>query len=381
MEVPESPEDMQALVAGWFGAHAEAIAPFKEHEPFSYEEMIQKDALLQRLLWDGGLTRIGWPTEVGGLGGPAMLRAALYEGMGVAGIRIPEAITLAEILVPAMTRFAPTLAPHQVASFLNGDHLWAQGFSEPEAGSDLGSLRLKAVDGGDHFVLNGQKIWTSTGQCATHYFVICRTGTQESAHRGLTMLFVDRNTPGIEARPIRCASDRNNLAEVFFDDVVVPKSCLIGGVGQGWAVAMYLLQFERGMYAWQRQSWLHGRLTALLESLDVDALPPGASARIGETYEAVFSLRVRCAETVRRLSRGESPGPEISIDKVLLSAAEQAVFDLARELLTPAFELDNGAADPSWRWEWWYSRPASVYGGAGEVQRNIIAERILGLPR
>jgi alkylation response protein AidB-like acyl-CoA dehydrogenase len=141
---------------------------------------------------------------------------------------------------------------------------------------------------------------------------------------------------------------------------------------------MYLLQFERGMYAWQRQSWLHHRLSELVAS---PSLPAGAAGRIGEAYEVLFSLRVRCGDTVRRLAAGESPGPEISIDKVLLATAEQTVLDAARDLLAPDIEIGDDMASATWRWQWWYTRAASIYGGAAEIQRSILAERVLGLPR
>jgi alkylation response protein AidB-like acyl-CoA dehydrogenase len=239
-------------------------------------------------------------------------------------------------------------------------------------------LRCRATDAGDHFVVSGQKIWTSLGHIADHCILLVRTGAPDSAHRGLTMLWVDFDWPGITRRPIRCANDRNDLAEVFYDDVVVPKDRLVGDVGQGWAVAMYLLQFERGMYAWQRQSWLHHRLSELAAS---PSLPAGAAARIGEAYEVLFSLRIRCGDTVRRLAAGESPGPEISIDKVLLATAEQTVLDAARDLLAPDIEIGDDMASATWRWQWWYTRAASIYGGAAEIQRSILAERVLGLPR
>ena len=207
-----------------------------------------------------------------------------------------------------------------------------------------------------------------------------RTGTPESRHRGLSMILVDVDAPGVTVRPIRLASGRAELAECFFDDVRVPADRLIGAEGEGWAVAMYLLQYERAAWAWLRAAVLLQRLRALVGLLSDDAAPaPVVDEVIGTVYLDLVSLRARSVDTVRRLAAGQTVGPEASADKLLLGACEQSVYDAARSLLGPRFLF--GDASRQWREEWWYSRTTTIYGGSAEVQRGIIADRVLKLPK
>jgi alkylation response protein AidB-like acyl-CoA dehydrogenase len=180
-----------------------------------------------------------------------------------------------------------------------------------------------------------------------------------------------------EVRPIRAANGRDEFAELFFDDVAVPREHLVGPVDGGWGVAMFLLQFERGMYAWQRQATLHRRLRQVAAAADGGGSV--AVAALGAAYLAATALRARSRTTVHRLSAGERPGPEISIDKILLSRAEQATFDAARRLAWPRMALADDEAATTLREEWFYSRATSIFGGAVDVQRDIVAEHGLGL--
>jgi alkylation response protein AidB-like acyl-CoA dehydrogenase len=265
--------------------------------------------------------------------------------------------------------------------FLSGQEWWGQGFSEPEAGSDLAALRCRAVLDGEEYVVSGQKLWTSYGATATRLVCLVRTGSPESRHRGLSLLMIDADAPGVTRRPIALASGREELAEVFFDEVRVPASRLIGDHDKGWASAMYLLQFERGLYAWTTSTVLLHKLHVLREQLTERGITrDGSAARIGGLYLDIVSLRARSAVTVQRLASGETIGPEASTDKILLATAEQALHDIARELLTPLVDLGSGPDLALWRDDWWYSRAASIMGGSAEVQRGIIADRVLKLP-
>jgi alkylation response protein AidB-like acyl-CoA dehydrogenase len=191
------------------------------------------------------------------------------------------------------------------------------------------------------------------------------------------MILVDRDTPGVEFRGIRTMSGRDELGEVILDGARVAGDRLIGEVGEGWALAMYLLQWERGMYPWQRQAAMLATLDHLLaldaERVDADAL---ASA-----FLAVLPMRLSARDTIRRLAAGDTPGPEVSVDKVLLARAELDVFDLADAVLAPALELDDDPEAVEWRHAYLYSRAAPIYGGSIEIQRQILADRVLGLPR
>jgi hypothetical protein len=215
---------------------------------------------------------------------------------------------------------------------------------------------------------------------------LVRTGTPESRHRGLTMIMIDVDSPGVSVRPVAIASGENELAEVFFDDVVVPADRLIGDEGAGWAVAMYLLQFERAMYAWlcaaetlRRLRELRGQLAERVAS--GRRLPDGAATRVGEVYSDLVTLRARSAETVRRLAAGQTVGPEASVDKVLLATLEINLHDLARDLLGPDFLFGADASMEQWRTDWWFTRSATILGGSSEVQRTILADHVLGLPK
>jgi acyl-CoA dehydrogenase len=370
------PDAYATALAGWMHDNAGALAPYRARHAGSLEDAFTHEAPFLALLADAGWSRYGWPEDVGGLGGSAILRGVLYDELTRNGYVIPEAYLFFETLVPMLITYAPHLAVHEFLPCIRGDVVWCQGFSEPDAGSDLASLRTRAVEEDGGFRLNGQKIWVSFGSVSQRSAVLARTGTPESRHRGLSMLWVDLAWPGVTVRPILAETGRNEFVELFFDDVFVPREHLIGELHAGWSIAMYLLQFERGMYAWQRQSWLHARLEdAISQAPDLD----GHESLIGGAYLAALALRLKCRDTVVRLAAGENPGPGISVDKLLLSAGEQTVLDAARTLVWPRLELDDDDASQVWRAEWLFSRAASIYGGAAEVQRDIVAERLVGL--
>jgi alkylation response protein AidB-like acyl-CoA dehydrogenase len=263
-----------------------------------------------------------------------------------------------------------------VPRLLRGDETWCQGFSEPGTGSNLASLSCRATrtDGG--WTVTGQKVWTSLAQFAQRCVLLTRTGTPESAHRGITALFVDMDTPGITVRPIETMHGALELCEVFFDDVVVPFDRTLGEEGQGWAVAMDLLPYERSTALWHRAAFLHRRLQQLLDQAEPGALDP---ARVGEVTQLLYAFRARSRATQHRLHDGETLGAETSIDKVLVASAEQAVFDLVDEGLATAIAFGDDPAAERWRSEYLYSRAATIYGGSAEIQRNIIARRLLDL--
>jgi alkylation response protein AidB-like acyl-CoA dehydrogenase len=263
---------------------------------------------------------------------------------------------------------------------VRGDETWCQGFSEPDAGSDLGALRTKAVEDGGGFRITGQKMWSSFGTVADWCCVLARTGAPDSGYRGLTMFWVDLAAPGITMVPTQCESGRAETAELFFDDVHVPATHLIGDVGQGWTVVMYLMQYERGAYAWGRQGELRYQIEHLIREHGAD-LPPTAPTLIGDAYLSIFAVRAVGRETIAKLTSGAQLGPEISVDKILLSTAEQTVTEAVRKLRFPLLELGDDDEAALWRRLWSFSRITTIYGGAGEVQRDLVSERLLGLPR
>jgi alkylation response protein AidB-like acyl-CoA dehydrogenase len=350
----------------------------------SVEERITDHAAMMRVLCEGGWNRYGWPEEAGGLGGDPRHRAVLYDELSAADLPVPDPHLMLETLGPPLLRFAPHLAARFLPSYLRGEEWWGQGFSEPEAGSDLAALRCRARLDGDHYLISGQKLWTSHGATATRLVALVRTGTPESRHRGLSMIMIDLDAPGVSVRPVELASGARELAEIFLDEVTVPRERLVGAEGQGWAVAMYLLQYERAMYAWQSAATALHQLRELTELLRTrhaaGPLPDGAAIRLGECYADVVTLRARSADTVRRLASGQTVGPEASVDKVLLATAETQLHDLARDLLGADFMFGAGPQFAQWRADWWYSRSSTILGGSAEVQRTILADHVLGLP-
>lgn len=337
--------------------------------PSSYADEVAQLSRVRRALWDAGWMRYGWPEEVGGLGGPAMLRAVLGEEVTSRELADPGAYSMVEVLVPTLLSYAPPeLAAEVVPLLLDGTEQWCQGFSEPGSGSDLASLSTRAVPKDGDWVVSGQKVWTSLAQFAARCVLLTRTAP---GHGGITAFFVDMDTPGITVRPLRAIHGRDEFCEVFFDDVVVPGSRILGAAGDGWRVAGDLLPYERSTCFWHRIAHLYTRLDRLVASCAAD---PDDRA-LGEAYLALHTIRCRSRATQRRLGDGAKLGPETSIDKVLLATAEQKLFDTARDLLPGEVELTDGP----WRTEYLYSRAATIYGGTAEIQRNIIARRLLEL--
>jgi alkylation response protein AidB-like acyl-CoA dehydrogenase len=274
-------------------------------------------------------------------------------------------------------QFSPGLTSSHLAPCLAGEEVWCQGFSEPESGSDLASLRCRAEQTADGWLVSGQKVWSSLGTVSQRTAMLVRTG--EAGHRGISMLLVDLDAPGCEVRPIRASSGRNEFAEVFFDRTPVSPDRLIGELNGGWTVAMYLLQWERGMYAWLRQAILHARLADLAKSLG--ELPDGAADEVAAAWVRVSALRAMTSTTVHRLAAGDTLGPAVSVDKVLLAQCEQAVLECERRLRPRQFVLGDHESDHVFRADWFFSRMTSIFGGTIEIQRTLIAERVLGLPR
>lgn len=360
----------------WVTTHAGELAQFRPL-PTDVDEVFTTLSRLQRLLYDAGWIRLGWPPELGGLGGTVVLRGVVSEELAAAGYPPPFSFGTQEVLGPAVARFAAAdLARTTLPRLLRGDETWCQGFSEPGAGSDLGSLRMRAADEGEYFLVDGEKVWTSWAQYADRCLLLTRTGTQESAHRGITALFVDMDTPGITVSPLVAMTGEPEFCSLHFDGVQVPKDRLVGTVGGGWTVAMFILSCERGVAAWQRQAWLRWRFGGLIE--DARNIP---DARIGEAFELIHALRLLSRRTLRSLSGGEQLSVRPSFDKLLMSTAEKYLFDVALEAMPGALLFGGDSDARDWRNDYLYSRASSIYGGAAEIQRNIIAEHILGLPR
>jgi alkylation response protein AidB-like acyl-CoA dehydrogenase len=368
--------EFRPALDAWLDEHAAELAPAHTgHIPI--DEAVVHLAKVRRLAFDADFARWGWPERVGGLGGSALLRAYLGEALTARGFVEPGMYSMTEVLAPTMIDFAPPeLAAEMVPRLLRGDETWCQGFSEPGTGSNLGALACRAVRTDDGWLVNGQKVWTSFAQFAQRCVLLVRTGTPESAHRGISALFVDMDTPGITVRPIEAMHGVLEFCEVFYDDVLVPFDRTLGDEGQGWAAAMNLLPYERSTALWHRGALLNRRLDQLLGTVGPDAV---TASEVGDTFLHLYAFRARSLATQRRLHAGGTLGAETSVDKILVATAEQAVYDLAADALGGAFAFDDDPAAQRWRAEYLYSRAATIYGGSSEIQRNIVARRLLDL--
>jgi alkylation response protein AidB-like acyl-CoA dehydrogenase len=292
---------------------------------------------------------------------------------GVPGMALFEHL---EVLAPTLVAHGPQpFVAEALPEFLAGRQLWAQGFSEPGAGSDLASLRTTARRTDDGWVVNGRKIWTSWARYATWCLLLARTGTPQSRHRGLTAFVVDLRAPGVEVRPIEQANGTDELAEVAFDDAHITTDRVVGEVGGGWPVAMHILGHERGTFAWFRHCFLYQHL--------VDCLPQAAADDDSALGNALLDLAAVTATSHAGLQAHASDthlGPLAAHPKLLLCAAEQAVYDwvLATE---PDIAVDTSCDEYTVRrQEYLFSRIVTVYGGSQQMQLDTIAKQILRLP-
>ena len=346
----------------------------------------------QRTLFAGGWAGIAWPTEYGGRGAGIIDQLIFNEEYALA--RAPDLINLAV----GLGLVGPTLIacgqPWQKERFLptilRGDEIWCQGFSEPNAGSDLASLRTRAELDGDHFRITGQKIWCSFAQHADWCILIVRSDSQAPKHKGLTFLLVDMKSPGITIRPLREMTGEAWFNEVFFDDLKVPPANVVGEVHHGWDVVITTLAHERGAAAPHARLQMERRMIAQLARR---AVHNGASAadnplvrqKLAQFAIEVEILRLTAYRNISGMLRDGRPGPEGSILKLFWSELDQRMKDAAIEILGPAGLLQADSPRTVdrgfWSHDLLWSRAATIYAGTSEVQRNIIAQRVLGLPR
>jgi alkylation response protein AidB-like acyl-CoA dehydrogenase len=359
----------------WLDEHAAVMAPDRITD--TLDEHMAQLAKVKRLTFDAGFMRWGWPQRVGGLGGSPLLRAYLGEALVARDLVEPGIYSMTETLAPTMIDHAlPALAADMVPRLLRGDEMWCQGFSEPDTGSNLAALACRAMRGEHGWRVTGEKVWTSLAQYAERCVLLTRTGAPDSGHGGITALFVDMENPGITVRPIETMHGAPEFCQVFFDDVAVPFDRTLGQEGAGWSVAMDLLPFERSTALWTKAASLQRRLQDLVDVVPTDALDP---VQLGATVQLLAAFRARSRATQYRLAAGDRLGPETSIDKVLVASAEQAVYDLVEAGLAPEVLLGDDPRGSRWRSEYLFSRAATIYGGTAEIQRNIIARRLLDL--
>jgi alkylation response protein AidB-like acyl-CoA dehydrogenase len=333
-----------------------------------------------------------WPEAFGGGGRPAVEQIIVDQELAAAGA--PEFVNVVglDVLGPSLLRFGTDEQRRRyIPSILSAEEIWCQGFSEPDAGSDLASLRTRAAEHDDHFVLSGQKTWVSWGQYARWCGVLARTDDTVARHRGISMLIVDMRSPGVEVRPMTQITGHAEFSELFLDDVIVPKENLLAERGDGWKIAMHTLGHERGTAALPRQvklrTWLD-RAVGVAARRDIDGTPllddPQAQVELARAYIGIEVLRHHAYRTVGEFLNGGAVGPDSSSVKLLMAEAEQRLAATAFEVLGATVDHadpSEAAEDDFWSETYLYSRAASVYGGTQQIQRDIIANRILELPQ
>ena len=378
---------------------AEVRAFLAENAPSATDLPRSLDARIEALRgWQARCHRAGyvgraWPREFSGGGRPPVEQIVVDQELAAAGA--PEFVNVVglDVLGPSLLRFGTEQQRQRhIPPILDAREIWCQGFSEPEAGSDLASLRTSAAARDGHFVLSGQKTWVSWGQFARWCGVLARTeGPGRPRHQGISMLIVDMNSPGVDVRPMTQITGHAEFCELFFDDVLVPEQNLLSNRGDGWKIAMYTLGHERGTAALPRQVKLRTWLDRLATALGDRALEgrtllddPGAQVALAQAMIGIEVLRYHAQRTVGEFLSGGAVGPDSSSVKLLMAEAEQRLAATAVELLGPVMEQAGPAEqdeDAFWEETYLYSRAASVYGGTRQIQRNIIADRVLALPQ
>jgi alkylation response protein AidB-like acyl-CoA dehydrogenase len=348
------------------------------------EEQIQRE--WQRRLYEAGWLKLAWPVEAGGRGATPVMQAIYQEETARAG----APIILGRL---GVTLLAPTLLVHgspwqkeqYVEKILSGELIFCQGFSEPDAGSDLAGLRARAEQKDGKWVLNGQKTWSSGAHYADRSFLLARTSTDGEPHKGISFFLVDMKQPGVEVRRIKQMTGGGEFCEIFLSGAEVEERDMVSEPGAGWKIAMTVFGFERGGLA---QAARFERVVAELAALARDhgrGAEPDVRQRVAQAQIEAHVFRLNGLRTLTRAAHGEAPGPEASLTKLFWSEMDKRIQETAVSLQGPygALAPDSPFAleDGRWQYGWMWAQAETIYAGSSEIQRNIIAERVLGLPR
>jgi alkylation response protein AidB-like acyl-CoA dehydrogenase len=357
-------------VREWLAANAP-----REKRPIADPSAMRAfDAAWQRRQFDGGWAGISWPKEYGGRGLSTMQQLIWYEEYAAVGAPVSSAFWI------GLNHGGPTLA---------GEAAWCQGFSEPNAGSDLAALKTRAVVDGDHLVVNGQKIWTSYAHVADYQELLVRTDSSGPKHKGITWVICDMRTPGITIRPIWNMAGTRNINQVYYDNVRIPLENVVGKIDDGWRVALSTLSFERGTAFLANQLELSRAVDELIDYARDNLGPDGRRAaikddeiagKLAELRAEVMALRAMTYRSISIVERNGAPGAEGSIIRLYHGELIQKVYRVAMDLLgARALELEVTPDDIVWGYldSFWHT----IAGGSAEIQRNIIGERVLGLPK
>jgi alkylation response protein AidB-like acyl-CoA dehydrogenase len=387
-------EDFRRELRSWL----DTALPQEMREPAFWAGKDEDEQFQVRRDWEAakaeaGFAGILWPTEYGGRGGTPTMKAVYDREMALANA--PTTVNPLGLTFLAPTVMALGTEEQKktiIKPLLHNEVIWCQGFSEPGAGSDLAALQMRAERQGDEYVLNGQKIWTTNARHGDKIFTMARTGPSEgSRHAGISMLLVDMEQPGVEARPLKQMTGASEFGEVFFTDATCPVDEVLGGEGNGWQVAMLLLSFERGSSAIGQYTDFHKqwqKVVALAHQVDRDsgkaADDPVLRQQMANALVELECLKYHSWHILTQTSKGRDLGFEASMTKIMWSETFRRVSDTYEAVLGTGFQVPDpqpGLSIAELTTLAMWSRSCTIWGGSQQVQRNIVAERVLGLPR
>jgi alkylation response protein AidB-like acyl-CoA dehydrogenase len=350
-------------------------------------EEVRKLRAWQKTMAEAGYVGLDWPREFGGRGATIVEMVILYQEMARA--ESPQILNRGGVsmLGPTLMKYG-TQAQQQrfLRKILTAEEIWCQGFSEPNAGSDLANLQTRAVRDGDHFVVNGQKVWTSMGHVADWGFFLVRTDPNAAKHKGISFLLVDMKTPGITVRPLRQMTGEAEFNETFLDNVRVPVANLVGKVNEGWSVAITTLAYERDLLTFIRHISLRNALHRLVKLVRERSrgTDPIIRQKVAALWIGEQVLQLNAYRSLTRILRGVAPGPEGSTSKLFWSHLDQELAQVATEVIGPASQLEDTTWAPDeGQWEFYalLAQASGIRAGTTEILKNILGERVLGLPK
>ena len=376
-ELSDSEREFRDEVRAWLKANA----PRTNGEGTDQKAFVESRRAWQKKLYEAGYVGITWPKEYGGRGrsfmdqlifNDEMISANAPEPINVIGLGMGGPVIMAHGTDEQKKRYLTPL--------LSGEEIWCQGFSEPNAGSDLSGLQTRAEDKGDHYLVNGQKVWTTLAHVAKWCMLVVRERKEANPRDGLTYLLVDMESPGIEVRPLVQITGDAEFNEIFFKDVKVPKSQILGEAGNGWAVAMTTLLHERGTLGLALAT--RAQITASELAQRARKLGRGSDPlvrqRVAQHAIEARALQLNGYRAVTAVRRNGIPGPEGSILKLMWSELNQRMTETAMDIGGAASQVGDG---DGWKYQFLRARANTIEAGTSEVLRNILAERVLGLPR
>jgi alkylation response protein AidB-like acyl-CoA dehydrogenase len=376
---------------GWLKANVPKDWDERREEPLDARfEYLKR---WQRKLFEGGWAGISWPKEYGGRGASLMQQVIFWQEMALANAPPLANVLGLGLIGPTLIAFGTAAQKERfLRKILSAEEIWCQGFSEPDAGSDLANVRCEAKLEGGHYVINGQKVWNSYGWASHWCELVVRTDPNVPKHKGLTVLLVDMKSPGVDVRPLRQMTGETEFNEIFFHDVKVPVENVVGKVNEGWEVAMGTLMHERGTFGAGLQITYKrnmDRLIGLARTRQRNGKPaaqdPLVRQKLAQCYAEIEIMRMNQMRAFSRISATGVPGPEGSIQKIFWSELNQRFQQVAQELLGPYGQLEGHSPHSvdggMWSYGYLRTRGNTIEAGTSEIQRNIIGHFVLGLPK